>query len=300
MRFGVSLEPPFWSRGGEAAAVGAARDAERLGFDHVLMSSHLLANQHGAATDPLILLSAVAGATTRIGLATSVLVLPYYHPVVLANQVASLDALSGGRLALGVGTGWNPREFAAVDVPVRLRGRRTDDSLEIMRALWAGTASELPDRFAELRTAVLGVRPATPGGPPIWVGGHSEPSLRRAVRFGQGWHGSGISADDARFFRSRLDELAAATGRDPSAVEISTVAFLVPPGFTPVRPVPGRLLGGTGTSTEAVVEDLSLLAQAGVTMASLWIPIDGPRLIEALEWFNTEVRPQVTGSDSPT
>lgn len=294
MRFGVSLEPPSWARGAEAAAIGAARDAERLGFDHVLMSSHILASRHGAATDPLVLLSAVAGATTRIGLATSVLVLPYYHPVVLANQVASLDALSGGRLALGVGTGWNPEEFAAVDVPVRRRGHRTDDSLEIMRALWAGTASELPDRFAALRSAVGGVRPATPGGPPIWVGGHSEPALRRAVRFGQGWHGSGIDADEARFFRGRLDELAGAAGRDPSTAEISTVAFLVPPGFTPVRPVPGRLLGGTGASTEAVIEDLNRLAGAGVAMASLWMPIDGARLTEALEWFSAEVRPLVS------
>ncbi|MEV6923349.1 TIGR03619 family F420-dependent LLM class oxidoreductase [Dactylosporangium sp. NPDC051485] len=293
MKFGFSLEPPLWPEEPGAAMVQAARDAERIGLHYVLMSSHVLYSEHGAAVDPLVLLSAVAGATSRIGLATSVLVLPYYHPVVLANQVASLDMLSGGRLTLGVGTGWNPQEFAALDVPVRQRGRRTDDSLEVMQAIWSGTTAQLPERFGVLREAVGGVRPASPGGPPIWVGGHSDASIRRAVRFGAGWHGSGISHDQARSFRARIDELAAEAGRDPSTVEISTVAFLVPPGLPAVRPVPGRLLGGDGASTAAIVDDLSLLGKAGVTMCSLWMPIDAHRVTEALEWFASDVLPRV-------
>ena len=102
MRLGVSLVP--LGPGAVAEDVlGAARAAERLGFDSVLMSNHVLANPIGSALDPMVLLSAVAGATVRIGPATSVLVLPYHHPVLLANQAASLDVLSGGRFVLAIG-----------------------------------------------------------------------------------------------------------------------------------------------------------------------------------------------------
>ncbi|WP_231932693.1 LLM class flavin-dependent oxidoreductase [Micromonospora rifamycinica] len=169
----------------------AARNAERIGLDHVLLANHVLENPHGAGFDPVVLLAAVAGATTRLGIATSVLVLPYYQPVVLANQLATLDVVSAGRLAVAVGTGWNPQEFSALGVPLRLRGRRTDESLEVMKALWAGTTADLDDRFASLRGARIGVAPYRPGGPPIWVGGHSDAAIRRALPRVQGRSGSG-------------------------------------------------------------------------------------------------------------
>lgn len=132
-----------------------ARTAEELGFDHLIASSHLLAGAVGVTPDPLVLLSAVAGATTRIRLVTSVLILPLYQPVVVAHQTATLDRLSGGRFTLGVGTGWDTAEFAAAGVPFAGRGRRADEQLEIVRKLWRDEA--------EVR---LGVRPRTPGGHP--------------------------------------------------------------------------------------------------------------------------------------
>jgi alkanesulfonate monooxygenase SsuD/methylene tetrahydromethanopterin reductase-like flavin-dependent oxidoreductase (luciferase family) len=97
MRLGVSLEPPRWASDEGGLVPDTARKAERLGFDYGLMSGHVLENRNGSAMDPLAMLSALAGATSRIGLATSVLVLPYYNPVVLANQAATLDVLSNGR-----------------------------------------------------------------------------------------------------------------------------------------------------------------------------------------------------------
>ncbi|MEU7589399.1 TIGR03619 family F420-dependent LLM class oxidoreductase [Micromonospora sp. NPDC049230] len=293
MRFGLSLEPQAWPRAGGDAMLRAARDAERIGLDYVLMSNHVLENPHGAGHDPVVLLAAIAGATTHIGIATSVLVLPYYRPVVLANQIATLDVMSAGRLVVAVGTGWNPQEFDALGVPIRLRGQRTDECLEIMKALWSGTTGGLDARFAGLRDAIIGVPPHRPGGPPIWVGGHSDAAIRRALRFGDGWHGSGINHEEARFFRRRIEELADGTGRDPATIEINTVGFLVPRGIPAVRPVPGRLLGGTDATTEAIVEDLRQLADAGVTMCSLWMPIDGRLVGEALEWLASEVLPHV-------
>lgn len=301
MRFGLSLEPQAWPGDAGAAMLRAARDAERIGLDYVLMANHVLENPHGTGFDPVVLLAAVAGATTHLGIATSVLVLPYYQPVVLANQLATLDVVSAGRLAVAVGTGWNPQEFTALGVPLRLRGRRTDDSLEIMKALWSGTTADLDDRFASLRDTRIGVPPYRSGGPPIWVGGHSDAAIRRALRFGDGWHGSGIDHEEARHFRRRIEELADGTGRDPATIGISTVGFLVPPGVPAVRPAPGRLIGGTDASTESIIEDLGRLADAGVSMCSLWMPIDGRLVAAALEWLAGEVLPQVqrTGGSGP-
>lgn len=136
-------------------ALETARTAEELGFDHLIASSHLLAGAVGVTPDPLVLLSAVAGATTRIRLVTSVLILPLYQPVVVAHQTATLDRLSGGRFTLGVGTGWDTAEFAAAGVPFTGRGRRADEQLDTVRTLWRDEG--------EVR---LGVRPRTPGGRP--------------------------------------------------------------------------------------------------------------------------------------
>lgn len=209
LRLGVSLQPR-WPVDDGAAVLRAARHAEDLGFDHVAVGNRLLDSGFGLDTDPLVLLSAVAGATTRLRLLTSVLVAPFYPAVVLANQAATLDVVSAGRLLLGVGTGWNPDEFAAVGVPARERGARTDDHLAAAKALWAQRPADFDGPFTTLRQAQLGVPPVTPGGPPVWVGGHSDAALRRALRFGDAWYGTGADAEELTDVRRRLRDLGGA------------------------------------------------------------------------------------------
>jgi probable F420-dependent oxidoreductase len=291
MQLGVSLEPPRWGRQDGDRVLEAARKAERLGFRHVLMSGHVLENRHGSGMDPLVMLSAVAGATSGIGIVTSVLVVPYYHPVVLANQAATLDVMSGGRFVLGVGTGWNPDEFEAVGVAIRERGARTDEYLQVMRALWSGAPADHDGRFASLRQAIGGVRPRTGGGPPVWVGGHSDAALRRALRFGDGWHGGGLDHAAVAQVRTRLDALGEEVGRDPATLKLTCVCFLAPPGFDRNREAPGRLLGGPKPSTGSVLEELGLLREAGISACALWMPLDGPQLAEALDWVAEEIMP---------
>jgi probable F420-dependent oxidoreductase len=283
MRFGVSLEP---SQPAEALAV--ARDAERLGFDYVLMSTHVLASG-GSAVDPLVLLSVVAGATTRIGLATSVLVLPYYDPVLLANQTASLDVLSGGRFTLAVGTGWNPDEFAALGVPLVQRGARTDEGLAILRALWSGAPVDLEGKFTTLKQSSIGVQPVTPGGPPVWIGGHSDAALRRALRTGDGWHGAGVDHTAMPEIHRRFAALGEEVGRDPSELDLTTVVFLTPPDFRPAGPLPGPALGGESPTADRLVEEFSLLQEAGVSTVSLWMPLSPEQTPDALAWLAEEV-----------
>ncbi|GIG93008.1 TIGR03619 family F420-dependent LLM class oxidoreductase [Plantactinospora endophytica] len=291
MKLGVSLEPPQWASQDGDLVLQTARKAERLGFHYLLMSGHVLENRNGSAMDPLVMLSSVAGATSRIGVATSVLVVPHYNPVVLANQAATLDVLSNGRFVLGVGTGWNPDEFEAVGVPLRERGARTDEHLEVMKALWIGTPTDYEGRFTSLRQAVGGIAPRTAGGPPVWIGGHSDAALRRALRFADGWHGGGIDHRAVAEIRARLAALGEKIGRDPATLRLTAVCFLTPPGFDQNRPSPGRLLGGPKPNAASVLEEIGQLQEAGISMCSLWMPVAGPQLADALDWIAQEVMP---------
>jgi probable F420-dependent oxidoreductase len=240
-----------------------------------------------------VLLSAAAGATRRVRLLTSILVLPYHDPVLLANQTASLDVLSGGRFVLGVGAGWNTAEFDALGVPASERGARTDEHLEVLRELWRGAAVTFDGRFTRLYGARIGTAPRTPGGPPVWVGGSSDAALRRALRRGAGWHGTGLSPHDARDVRGRLEALADGGDRDPATLELSTVAFLAPPGLPGGVPGWGHPLGGEAATAESVADELGRLGEEGISFVSLWLAVDGPAVEEAMAWVAAEVMPRL-------
>ncbi|MGW2952320.1 TIGR03619 family F420-dependent LLM class oxidoreductase [Streptomyces eurythermus] len=291
LRLGVSLQPR-WPLDYGAGALRAARRAEELGFDHVAVGNRLLDSGFGLDTDPFVLLSAVAGATTRLRLLTSVLVAPYYPALVLANQAATLDVISGGRLILGVGTGWNPDEFTAVGVPAGERGARTDDHLGAAKALWSRRPADFDGPFTRLRAAHLGVPPVTPGGPPVWIGGHSDAALRRVVRFGDGWYGSGVDAAEVADVRRRLRDLAGAERAD--RLTLASAGFLTPPGFPAAVTPPGRPLGGAAPTAASVADDLARLAEAGLTECTLWLPLAAEHMGRAMEWIAAEVTPRLT------
>ncbi|SOB85863.1 probable F420-dependent oxidoreductase, Rv2161c family [Streptomyces sp. 1331.2] len=291
LRLGVSLQPR-WPVEDGTAVLRAASQAEQLGFDHVAVGNRLLDSGFGLDTDPLVLLSAVAGATTRLRLLTSVLVAPYYPALVLANQAATLDVVSGGRLILGVGTGWNPDEFEAVGVPSRERGARTDDHLAAARALWTNRPADFEGPFTTLRAARLGVSPVTRGGPPVWVGGHSDAALRRALRFGDGWYGTGVDAADLADVRRRLRELAETEER-AERLTLASAVFLTPPGIPAVVPPPGQPLGGLAPTAATVVDALGKLAESGLAVCTLWLPVAADHVERAMQWIASEVMPQL-------
>lgn len=251
-----------------------ARLIEDLGFDHVIAGTHLLAGELGLSPDPMVMLSAVAGATRRLRVISSILIAPLYEPLVVAHQAATLDALSGGRFVLGVGTGWDRAEFDAVGVPFGERGKRTDAALTTLRALWRGESD-----------LVLAMPPSTPDGPPVWVGGTSDAALRRALRFGAAWHGSGDPGEIAAI-RARIARLAGegGGGRDPESLALTVVGMLLPPGFEPAGQFPGRLLGGDRPSRDSIVDELGRLAGAGVQACSLWAPVEAAVLPDVLAW----------------
>jgi probable F420-dependent oxidoreductase len=167
--------------------------------------------------DPLIWMAYVAAATTRIKLATGILIVPQRNPVVTAKQVATLDVLSGGRVLLGIGVGWLGEEFAAIGVPFDDRGRRTDEYIAAMRELWSSDAPTFEGEFVKFTAAHCRPQPLN-GAIPIIVGGHSKAAARRAGRLGDGFF-------PARNAPAPLIELARQTaiesGRDPDAIEIT-------------------------------------------------------------------------------
>lgn len=155
-----------------------ARIVEGLGFDILMVSDHVAVTPDVAERypepfyEPFTTLSWLAGMTTTLRLGTTVLVLPYRNPLLVARMAGNLNQLSGGRFVLGVGVGWARQEYDALGVPFTRRGRLTDEYLGALRDAWPEKSGD------ESATARV----------PVWVGGHSEAALRRAVRFGDAWH----------------------------------------------------------------------------------------------------------------
>ena len=175
------------------AIVQTAVKAEELGFDALFVNDHVIVDDSPRSEswrnvyDPMMVLSYVAACTSRVLLGTSVLIMPYRNPIVTAKMIATLDQMSGGRAVAGVGSGWNEAEYNALDVPFHQRGARTSEYLRIWQACWAPGATTFHGRFFSFNNMHVNPKPLQQPHPPLWIGGSSEASLRRAARFGQVW-----------------------------------------------------------------------------------------------------------------
>ena len=212
MRFGlltpVVYQPPGQANAWEADADTAdiaviARAADELGYHHLTGSEHVgipdeVAGHRGAAYwDPLATLAFLAAHTTRIRLATHVLVLGYHHPLALVKQYGTLDRLSGGRVVLGLGVGTLREEFELIGAPFDDRGARADDALAALRASWGRRLPEYHGKFYDYGGFVIEPH-SNRSRVPVWIGGRTARSLRRAVDFGDGWVPFGLGAAELR------------------------------------------------------------------------------------------------------
>ena len=222
-----------------------AQTVEGLGFDLLMISDHIAVTPDVAEQypppfyEPFTTLAWLAGITDRIQLGTTVLIVPYRHPLLVARMAANLNDLSGGRLVLGVGVGWAVQEFDALGVPFRQRGKLTDDYLRAVRAAW--------ENDEDYR-----------GGPiPVWVGGNSDAGLRRAVRLGDAWHPLRFTMP---WLRAAVDRLAvlAHDQRRPVPGLVPRIALRLTE--SPVT-IPGRL-AGEGTIGQ-ILDDLTQLQLLG-------------------------------------
>jgi probable F420-dependent oxidoreductase len=247
MKFGV-----VFANAGPAAApehaVGLAKAAEDAGFESLWTVEHVVVPagyesqypysadgrmpgpEETPIPDPLIWLTYVAAVTTRIRLATGILILPQRNPVVLAKEVATLDALSGGRVTLGVGVGWLKEEFDIIGVPFEERGARTDDYVAALRALWEQPAADYKGRFASFQGAQVYPKPVQ-SRIPIVVGGHSEAAARRAGRIADGFFPGRGDLETLGHLLEVMRKAAVDAGRDPDAIEVTAGGAIDPDGI---------------------------------------------------------------------
>src|SRR5437868_6290997 len=171
--------------------------------------------------DPLIWLAYVGAATTRLRLATGILILPQRNPVILAKELATLDRLTSGRLELGVGVGWLEEEFDALGVPFEDRGPRTDEYVDVLRRLWREPETAYDGRFTRFAALKSFPKPSTAGGPPIHIGGHTKAAARRAGRIGDGFF-PGRAGDELTELLTEMRKAAVDAGRAPEEIEITS------------------------------------------------------------------------------
>ncbi|MEU8307185.1 LLM class flavin-dependent oxidoreductase [Actinomadura sp. NPDC048955] len=250
MHIGVNV-PNFGPGTAPAVLRRWAQTVEALGYDLLMISDHVVvtpdvAEQYPAPFyEPFTTLAWLAGVTERVALGTSVLIVPYRHPLLMARMAANLNRFSDGRLVLGVGVGWARQEFDALGVPFEQRGRLTDDHLRAMRTAWADEADYQ-------------------SGPiPIWVGGNTDVGLRRAVRLGDAWHPLRMTMPWLRSAVDRMKTVAQALERPVPALVPRIVLRLTD---LPVTGPERRVGEGTIDQVLQDLEELRLLGSETVVL----------------------------------
>jgi probable F420-dependent oxidoreductase len=239
VRTGVTADPEWMTT--------FARHVEASGFESLVMVEHAVVISDYTSTypyaasgrmplpddcripDPLDLMAFLAAVTERITLATGVLVVPNHQPVVLAKRIATVDVLSKGRVRMCLGIGWMDEELRATGADPRTRGRRTDETIEALRVLWADagpSGASFAGEFVGFDHAHSFPKPARPGGVPLHIGGHSEAAARRAGRLGDGFQPLGLSPDDLALRVGQMRASAEDAGRDPDVIELSISGYL--------------------------------------------------------------------------
>jgi alkanesulfonate monooxygenase SsuD/methylene tetrahydromethanopterin reductase-like flavin-dependent oxidoreductase (luciferase family) len=275
MRIGVTVPNVHETLAERTTIEAVGRMADELGFDSIWCNDHLAlpgASGDGAAEpayaagygeqrgqqiyEPLIVLAYLAGVTRRILLGTSVYLLPLRNALLAARQAVTLDRLAEGRLVLGVGVGWLEHEFAAVGVPYRQRGRRTDEAIALLR-------QEHPHL-------------------PLWIGGRSEAAVRRAARVGDAWHPSHLTVEELRRRIPQLHAECERAGRSTQDVTVTTRRKLVRAPAADERALQGE--------PAAIAATVAELEQVGISHLVVEIPGSSEgELLEHLDWFGREV-----------
>ncbi len=276
MRFGINLIN-FGPGANPASMAQSAELAESLGYHLVMISDHVAVTPdvHGRYPAPLYnpftTLGWLAGLTKRVELGTTVVIVPYRHPLETARMVADVDRVSGGRFIFGVGAGWARQEFEALGVPFHHRGAMTDDYLAAIKTAWTQEVATYQGRFASFRDVRTAPAPVRQPHPPIWVGGASDAALRRAVVHGDAWHPIRIRVDWLRDTGvPRLTKIAAELGRPVPAV-CPRIRLRITDAAMPED----RRVAGEGT-LDQVRADLAALAALGVGTVLLDTYYDDP------------------------
>ena len=310
--FGTSMP----SRGDMASPANLrtlAQRAESLGFDSAWVSDHIILPRsvdsfypyaaNGVATfrpdedyyEPLAALNFLAGCTQKIRLGTHVLILPYRNPVLTAKMISTLDVLSEGRFILGAGVGWMEEEFKALGLDTfAQRGAVTDEYIQLFKELWTKDNPEFQGEHYQLSESGFQPKPVQKPHPPIWIGGHTNPAIRRAAKYGDGWMPIGLrppailEPEELAEKIARLRRLTMEAGRPEDAVSLcfsTGVTFDDSPGAT------RRMMSGRA---EQIAADLRQYQDLGIRNFILGFPGDSVAAVdEAMEQFSKQVMPLI-------
>ncbi|MBI4628598.1 MAG: TIGR03619 family F420-dependent LLM class oxidoreductase [Candidatus Rokubacteria bacterium] len=301
----LSVEfPSVASREGPDAVRRLGRAIEQIGydhldvFDHVVMGYPIAGRPDGPypATMPileaLMTLAHIAAVTTRVTLGTEVLVLPQRHPTLVAKQVSTLDTLSGGRVRLGVGVGWQESEYEALGEDFATRGARMDEAIRLLRACWGDPQVDFAGRH--YRVTAMGMEPKPPQGRrlPIWIGGMSEPAWRRVGQLGDGWLAGQVT--DAAAARHAIDAIrrhADTAGRDSGTIGLQSMVA------SPPKDAAGRRFYAEPARVVARVVELQAMGFQGVALNATALFQAGARsvdaMIDALGALHAKIRAEV-------
>ena len=279
--------------------------AERLGFDavsipeHIVMPRDLAGSMGSHWPDAFTVMSFVAGATRRLRVNSSVIVLPYHHPVVLAKAISTLDLLSGGRVTVTFGAGMAHGAFEALGVPFHRRGRVMDEYLDVLKLLWTSDDPRYHGQFVDFDDIVFEPKPVQKPHPPVWIGGSSLAALRRAARTGDGWSPAGSQGGKGPWLNSLADLPAflAEARKVPGFVEREA-------NFDIAMPVTSSRFGPrheslpeidqAPRSAQELVDRIAAMEMAGVTWTSIprldgAPPLSLDAYLDGLEWAAREV-----------
>lgn len=256
---------PYAAGSGQELPEQAADAPLQFGDDTYAMS-----DPRNALVDPVVGMTWLAAATSTLEVGTNILVLPQRNPVILAKALASLDAFSQGRALLGVGVGWAKEEFDAMGADFATRGKRTNEAICALRALWSGEASSYAGEFYRFRDAYCFPKPARAGGVPILIGGESPAAIRRTAQLGDGWLPYNLPVEDAGRVIGELKDQTRRAGRDPEALRIIKIVY-----------------------STARLDDLKRYRDAGVTEFNLAssgeIPLDAPGIEAKFAEFGDKI-----------
>jgi probable F420-dependent oxidoreductase len=286
----LTVEFPSVSyREGPAAVAELARAIERIGYDHIDIFDHVVMgvpiegrprgpyNPAMPILEALALLAYLAAVTSRVTLGTEVLVLPQRQPALVAKQVSTIDTLSGGRVRLGVGVGWQESEYHALGEPFGTRGARMDEAIRLLRAYWTDVEVSFSSAYYPTISMAMEPKPPQGGRLPIWIGGNSEAAYRRVGRLGDGWLASRVTdAASAREAIEAIHRHAEAAGRDPGSIGLQS---MVAP---PPRDTAGKTFYAEHDAVVARVAQLKAMGFGWVALNATAIFQAGARSVDAM------------------
>lgn len=272
--------PSVVYREGPAKVIELGQAIERLGYDEIAIFDHVVMGYpvptrtdsryppQMPILEALTLMSYLAAATTTVGLSTEVLVLPQRQPALVAKQISTIDTLSGGRVRLGIGVGWQESEYDALHQNFGDRGKRMDEAMELLRRYWGDDRVDFPSNFYP--TEAMAMEPKPPQGRrlPLWIGGNGEAAMRRVATVGDGWMGGGMSNKTATEFMAEVRRRAETAGRDPA--EIGFQMMLQPPP--------------TDAAGKQFYGDLDAVCARAVGIAEMgfeWVAVNGTAMFQS-------------------